>query len=151
MSRTHIPKALRTLVAEDAAHRCGYCLSVEAVIGVPFEMDHLIPESLGGRTVRENLWLCCGPCNDRKGTRISAIDAQTGQRVRVFHPRRDEWLQHFRWTANGELIEGLTPIGRATVLALELNRPLLVTARRAWVRVGWHPPAEARSVRRRPR
>ena len=151
MSRTHVPKALRTLVTDDAAHRCGYCLSTEAIVGSPFEMDHLIPESLGGRTVRENLWLCCAACNERKGSRTSAFDSETDQRVRLFHPRRDKWTQHFRWTADCELIEGQTPIGRATVLALELNRPLLVTARRAWVQVGWHPPADTRRKRRRPR
>ena len=63
------------------------------------------PESLGGRTVRENLWLCCAVCNERKGSRTSAFDNETDQRVRLFHPRRDKWTQHFRWTADGELIE----------------------------------------------
>lgn len=33
-------------------------------------------------------------------------------------------------------------LGRATVNALHLNRPLLVAARRAWVKAGWHPPED---------
>ncbi len=151
MSRSHIPKSLRELVAEDSGSRCGYCLSSQAVAGMAFEMDHVFPESLGGRTERENLWLCCGGCNDRKGNRTSAIDNVTGKRVRLFHPRVDDWTDHFQWTQHGEIIEGRTPIGRATVVALGLNRPLLVAARREWIGVGWHPPKSQRRVRRRPR
>lgn len=85
------------------------------------------------------------------GHRTSAVDTLTGRRVRLFHPRRDQWAEHFQWIENGEIIEGRTSIGRATVIALGLNRPLLVAARREWVCVGWHPPKVQRRVRRRPR
>ena len=37
----------------------------------------------------------------------------------LFHPRRDEWSQHFRF--EGPYIEGITPTGRATVRLLTLN------------------------------
>ena len=40
MSRTYLPKALRERVAEAAKYRCGYCLSSEAIIGAPMEIDH---------------------------------------------------------------------------------------------------------------
>ena len=43
---------------------------------------------------------------------------------------------------SAEAIVGLTSTGRATVVALNLNRPSLVKARQAWVAVGWHPPKE---------
>ena len=66
MSRTRIPRSLRVLVTADEQHRGAYCQSAVAIVGMPFEMDHVIPESLGGLTVRENLCLCCGPCNERK-------------------------------------------------------------------------------------
>ncbi len=36
----------------------------------------------------------------------------------------------------------MTPVGRATIAALNLNRPSLVKARQAWVAVGWHPPKD---------
>jgi hypothetical protein len=39
---------MRTLyerVALQARHRCGYCLTLEAVVGAPMELEHLIPES----------------------------------------------------------------------------------------------------------
>ena len=59
MSRTYVPTWLRERVADAARHRCGYCLSSEAVVGAPMEIDHLIPESLGGLTEEDNLWLAC--------------------------------------------------------------------------------------------
>lgn len=141
MSRSYIPKALREQVATDARHRCGYCLTSAQVIGAPMEIDHLIPESLGGPTSRENLWLACSFCNDHKGNRIAALDAQSGELVRLYDPRRQPWNEHFAWGAEKELVLGKTPVGRATVAALRLNRAELVEARRAWIIVGWHPPA----------
>ena len=148
MSRTRIPRSLRALVTEDERHRCAYCQSAASIVGMPFEIDHVIPESLGGLTVRENLCLCCSPCNERKACRTTAIDPLTGNRAALFHPRRQVWSQHFRWIDDGLRIEGLTPTGRATVLALQLNRPILVTARQGWVKVGWHPPKEAKRMKR---
>jgi hypothetical protein len=35
-------------VAAQACHRWGYCLTSEAIIGTPLEIDHIIPQSLGG-------------------------------------------------------------------------------------------------------
>jgi hypothetical protein len=40
--------------------------------------------------------------------------------VRLFHPRRDLWPDHFAWI--GPHIVGLMPTGRATVNVLQLNR-----------------------------
>jgi hypothetical protein len=142
MSRTYIAKSLRERVAVQARHRCGYCLTTEAIVGTPMEMDHLIPEALGGLTEEDNLWLACSLCNDHKGDRIAAPDPVTGELVRLFDPRHQVWSDHFHWTAEGDRIVGLTPTGRATVALLNLNRPALVRARQAWVMVGWHPPKE---------
>jgi hypothetical protein len=142
MSRSYVSKSLRERVAARARHRCGYCLSAEAVVGAPMEIDHIIPESRGGLTEEDNLWLACSLCNDHKGDRIAALDPVTGEVVRLFDPRRQVWGEHFAWTADGERVVGLTPTGRATAAALHLNRPALVAARRAWVAVGWHPPAD---------
>lgn len=44
-------------------------------------------------------------------------------------------------------IEGVTPIGRATVAALRMNRPLPVRARRVWVAAGMHPPRDGCDAR----
>jgi hypothetical protein len=142
MSQTHVPKALRELVAEQARRRCGYCLTAEAIVGMPMTIEHIIPEVLGGPTEEENLWLTCVLCNDHKGARVASLDPDTGALVRLFNPRRQAWAEHFCWTAEGDRLVGLTPTGRATVLALNVNRPSLVKARQLWVSVGWHPPKD---------
>lgn len=142
MSRTYVPKALRERVAAHARHRCGYCLTSEAIVGAPMELDHIIPEALGGLTDEDNLWLACPLCNGHKADRIAAADPDTGETVLLFDPRRQVWAEHFRWASGGQLIVGQTPTGRATIAALAMNRPSLVHARGAWVLVGWHPPQD---------
>ena len=142
MSDDYIPRALREKVAAQAKYRCGYCLTSEAIVGTPMEIDHVIPQSLGGLSEEENLWLACSLCNDHKSDRIAALDHVTGEVVRLFNPRNQLWYEHFAWTEAGDYIAGLTPVGRATVMALNLNRPSLAKARRAWVSVGWHPPKD---------
>ena len=52
----------------------------------------------------------------------------------------EHWTEHFTWSENGTRIQGKTPTGRATVLALKMNNPTVVFARRRWVSAGWHPP-----------
>lgn len=106
------------------------------------EMDHIIPESLGGPTARDNLWLACSMCNDHKGNRIAATDPITGEVVRLFDPRRQSWTDHFEWSLAGDTILGKTAIGRATIVAVRLNRVEIVEARRCWVIAGWHPPKD---------
>lgn len=91
MSSAYVPRALRRRVAEDAGHRCGYCLSSEEIVGLPMEIEHLMPQALGGPTTRRNLWLACTACNSFKGHRISAPDQQTGEMVRLFNPREQSW------------------------------------------------------------
>lgn len=142
MSRSHVARALREQIAAEARHRCGYCLTSSRITGTPMEIDHIVPESLGGLTVKENLWLACSMCNDHKGNRIAAQDPHTGDVVRLFDPRRQVWSEHFAWSPEGDQIVGETPTGRATVMAVRLNRVELVEARRGWVTAGWHPPAD---------
>jgi 5-methylcytosine-specific restriction endonuclease McrA len=138
----YVPRALRERVAAQAKHRCGYCLTTEAMVGAPMEIEHIVPRSLGGLTTEENLWLACPLCNEHKGNRIVALDVVTDQIVPLFNPRRQTWSEHFAWAPEGDRIVGLTAIGRATVIALNLNRPALVKARQAWVAAGWHPPKD---------
>lgn len=142
MSSSYIPKALRERVSKQALYQCGYCLTQEAIVGTPMEIDHIIPEALGGTTEEDNVWLACSLCNEHKGDRIAALDPVTGEVVRLFDPRHQRWVEHFVWAEDGAHIVGLTATGRATVIALHLNRPSLVRSRQLWVRVGWHPPTD---------
>lgn len=142
MSQTYISVKLRRLVAEEARYRCGYCLTLQRIIGRPMVLDHLIPEAQGGLTTRENLWLACRRCNEFKGAQTQAVDPLTGQTAPLFNPRQQSWSVHFVWSAEGIEIIGLTATGRATVVALRLNNPEIIAARSLWVQAGWHPPAD---------
>ena len=87
MSGTHIPQQLRDRIALEARHRCGYCLTAEAIVGTPMELDHLIPESLGGLTEEENLWLACSLCNDLNRTVL--VKARQAWAQVGWHPPAD--------------------------------------------------------------
>jgi len=131
---------LRQRIAEQAHHRCGYCLTQEVVSGIPLTLEHIIPKAEGGQDVEENLWLSCRLCNEAKGVLTEAIDPQTGVTVPLFNPRTQVWAEHFTWSEDGTRIFGQTSTGRATVAALSLNSELRVLARAIWVEAGWHPP-----------
>lgn len=101
MSKACIPSRLRRLVAQDARYRCGYCLTTQRIIGRPMVIDHLSPESRGGPTVRENLWLACRRCNEFKGDQTHAIDPLTDVTAPLFNPRTQSWTVHFTWSGDG--------------------------------------------------
>jgi len=140
VSKTFIPRSVKEKVAADARYRCGYCQLQQDVAGIQLHVEHIIPEAAGGNSTIENLWLACPTCNNRKGTQTHAIDPQTEKVVPLFNPRKQQWKQHFAWSADGLEMRGLTPTGRATILALKTNQPFMLRVRRRWVIAGWHPP-----------
>jgi hypothetical protein len=60
----------------------------------------------------------------------------------LFHPRRQRWMRHFDWSEDFTVIIGRTATGRATVVALQLNRFELRNLRRLLRPIGAHPPAD---------
>jgi hypothetical protein len=86
----------------------------------------------------ENLALACVSCSLRKGARQEAVDPDTGQSVDLFDPRALDWSSHFLVTEDLYVV-GLTATGRATVAALQMNRPLAVAIRRAEVALRLSP------------
>jgi hypothetical protein len=140
VSSSSIPEAVRARVREQAGHRCGYCLAPQRHVLGWLEIEHIIPQARGGSDDEDNLWLGCRLCNNYKSNQLDGLDPETGQRVRLFDPRRQRWAEHFAWSEDGTRILGQTACGRATVLCLQLNNPIAVMVRREWVSVGWHPP-----------
>ena len=140
MSRTYIPVELRRQVLAADQHRCAYCLSSELLSGIPLSLDHITPLSAGGENLFDNLCSACRPCNEHKNNRRFAFDALSGAEVALFNPRTEAWADHCCWSKDGTHIEGLTAVGRATIVALKLNNSLIVKARARWVSAGWHPP-----------
>lgn len=142
MSRPYISVQLAAQILADAGHRCGYCRTDERLTGSPLSIEHILPIAAGGLTERENLWRSCRECNERKGPQVQATDPEIGEVVDLYNPRTQRWTDHFRWSEDGLLVIGLTTVGRATVAAIDLNRPHQIVARQRWVVVGWHPPSD---------
>lgn len=135
-----IPAALRERVLAEARGRCAYCRSAEALLGVTFEIDHIVPQSAGGETSADNLCLSCPTCNRYKAARQTALDPLSGENTFLYQPLMQRWSDHFAWSDDGAVIIGLTSAGRATIAALRMNRPVLMQMRHYWVTLGLHPP-----------
>lgn len=141
MARSYIPIEIERRVRKDAQNRCGYCLSPQHLVMARLEIEHIIPIAKGGSNDESNLWLACPICNRYKSDKITNIDSETGEIVKLFNPRTQIWSEHFFWTKDGLQIVGKTPTGRATVKALHLSDDAdALEVRSYWVLAGWHPP-----------
>ncbi len=140
MSEGYVSADLRRMVTDRARQCCEYCLTQERYSSDALTVDHINPRSLGGVTTAENLALCCHGCNQHKAKRTTALDPVTSVPALLYHPREQGWDEHFAWNDDFTLILGLTPIGRATISALQLNRPGLINMRRVLFAIGEHPP-----------
>ncbi len=126
------------IVLTRAADRCEYCRMHQSLRGATFHVEHVTPRTAGGSDEATNLALSCPGCNLSKSDRTTAPDPDTAQDVSLFHSRSDAWDEHFGW--DDRRVVGLTPVGRATVAALNLNhaRRLLIRQAEEWF--GLFPP-----------
>ena len=134
MTRIHIAAPLRRLVEDRANGCCEYCLTPQQISLTQHEVDHIIAQKHGGSTEADNLALACSLCNKHKGTDLATLDPVTGEIASLYHPRRDRWADHFR--LNGAEIGPLTPVGRATVRLLQVNRAERLTERAMLIAAG---------------
>ncbi len=111
--------ARRQLVRARANYQCEYCRLPQEFSELRFHIEHIIPHQHGGTDDELNLALACPACNLHKGSNLTAIDPQTGELVRLFHPRRDIWGQHF--SNEGARVVGITAVGRTTASLLQMN------------------------------
>ena len=111
--------ALVEFVRRRAGGRCEYCHLPQQFSELRFHVEHIIPRQHGGTDDAENLALACPDCNLVKGPNLTGVEPGTRQVVRLFHPRRDTWAEHF--ALDGALVVGKTPVGRVTVSLLRLN------------------------------
>ena len=116
-------------VWQRAQARCEYCRLPAEFHPAPFQVDHIIARQHRGATSLDNLALACIHCNRFKGPNIAGLAPETAELVRLFHPRRDDWTDHFFW--NGPRMEARTPIGSATIELLRINDPEVVSVRQA--------------------
>jgi hypothetical protein len=137
----YIPAAMVRRVRARAGDVCEYCRLPQFTQEATFHVDHIRPREAGGKTRLDNLALACVTCSLRKAARVRARDYPFRRFVRLFHPRRNLWIDHFRWTARWRVI-GTTAVGRATVVALAMNRPRIVAIRRMLAALGLFPPPD---------
>ena len=142
MVRRYITVEEQQLIIERANQRCKYCQCPMAYSAQPYVFEHVIPVAHGGETSLANLALACGDYNGHKYTKIEALDITTRAPTQLYNPRYQQWQEHFAWSDDYLAMIGLTPIGRATVEALKLNRQGVLNIRRLLRLAGQHPPTE---------
>jgi hypothetical protein len=96
-------------------------------------MSTYIPESLRTRISETDRQRCC-----------YCLTSEVNSGIPMTHdhinPRIQAWSEHFEWSPDGTKVTALTAVGRATIAALRMNNPIVVSARRRWAIGGWHPP-----------
>jgi 5-methylcytosine-specific restriction endonuclease McrA len=144
-SHSHRDDLVRLATRLRARDACEYCLI--PTLGT-FHVDHIIPAALWpsagsthGPEHLDNYAWSCANCNTAKGQQIARrVGRHT---VRLFNPRRDQWPEHFAFFHHHLIIRGISPIGRATELALSLNDPRLggpLAQRHDFIVLGQFPP-----------
>ncbi len=136
----YIPVQFRRQVMDLDRARCAYYQSPEALMGVTFEVEHILLLSKGGETIRSNLYFSCPTCNRHKANRIVAHDPESHTEIPSFHPRQQHWNDHFAWNEDATTLIGITATGRATIEMLRMNRPIIGQLRRYWTALKLHPP-----------
>lgn len=140
LSEKRVTAQQKRIVIRQAQGCCEYCHSQLRFTNQSFSIEHIIPKSQRGQTTLDNLALSCQSCNNHKYTKTEGVDPVSGKIVLLYHPRQQQWTEHFAWNDDCTLIIGLTPTGRATVETLRLNKPGLVNLRRILYAAGEHPP-----------
>lgn len=112
--------ATRAFVRQRANHRCEYCQTHQEDSPLAaLHIEHIRPRKHGGGDDDANLCLACIDCNLHKGANLTGIDPLTGAVIPLFHPRQQQWEDHFRW--EGLCLVGRTDIGRTTIRVLCMN------------------------------
>jgi HNH endonuclease len=132
-------RKLRAEAASRAGFRCEYCLIHEDDAGFPHQADHIMSVKHGGATHSTNLAYACVLCNRHKGSDIASIDPGSGELVKLFNPRLDNWSDHFQVDA-GWIIP-ISKCGEATTRLLRLNAPERMAERRMLQALGRYPAA----------
>lgn len=138
MQRRRLSRIEQEFVVARAFRRCEYCQYPFDFSHDAFHIEHIIPLSKGGMHQLDNVAYACDGCNSYKWAHTAWND-DNGNLTPIFHPRMDNWNEHFAWSDDFSLIIPLTPKGAATVTLLQMNRSGLVNVRKALHAYGVHP------------
>lgn len=121
--------ASRLFVRQRAGFKCEYCKIPEAATPfITFHADHIVAQQHLIDDSLDNIAQSCDRCNAYKGPNLSSIDPESLATVDLFHPRRDNWSDHFE-LVSGQ-VSGKTATGRSTARLLNMNAPRRVQLRR---------------------
>lgn len=134
MSR-YVSEELASLVVHRAKNYCEYrhINIVDTYFGG--EIDHIRSIKHGGETEPGNLALACLPCNRFKGSDLGSISDGSGELVRFFNPRIDNWNEMFRLDIEGT-IQPLNPIGEVTAAIFKFNDRERIEERLGLIEIG---------------
>jgi 5-methylcytosine-specific restriction endonuclease McrA len=111
---------IRAEVRSRANNACEYCYLHQTDSPLAsLHVEHIIPRIHGGSDDLDNLALACIDCNLHKGPNLAGIDPETNSLTALFHPRQQEWNDHFEWS--GIHLVGRTATGRTTIRVLNMN------------------------------
>jgi 5-methylcytosine-specific restriction endonuclease McrA len=85
--RSRVPFSKKNILVRDRL-ACVYC----GKKGKPLTLDHVIPQSKGGKTSWENCVACCKACNTKKGARTPK-EANMHFVKRPFQPTISEFIR----------------------------------------------------------
>jgi len=120
----------RELVWKRAEGICEYCHISSDYFTQRFQIEHIIPKKHHGGDELGNLALACERCNLHKGPNIAGRNPTSGEVIKLFHPRVDEWSEHFSDLESGR-IRGISSVGEVTVDVLAMNATNRVALRSA--------------------
>ena len=83
----YVSSKVRRWVINRAEGLCEYCLINETDTYFGLQIEHIISEKQGGKSIESNLALACIICNQYKGTDIAAFAAGSSRLARLFNPR----------------------------------------------------------------
>ena len=86
-----VPKATERRIRSQAEERCGYCLSSQKYVLGLLELEHILPQALGGTNREENIWLAQAAIDPRSRRGLQLIEHQVNHdpRDRHVHPQRE--------------------------------------------------------------
>lgn len=119
---------------------CEYCLIAISDTYFGGEIDHIRSLKHGGESALENLALACQPCNRYKGSDLGSIPDGTDRIVRFYHPRVDQWHEHFELTKSGK-IQGISETGAITAKIFRFNEYERVSERLGLMELGSYTSA----------
>ncbi|MEM8527233.1 MAG: HNH endonuclease signature motif containing protein [Bacteroidota bacterium] len=134
----YISDKTRQIVAERANFQGEYCRIYEDNSFYTFQIEHIISRKHGGNSELENLAYACPSCNRLKGSDLGSILLPDEQFFRFFHPRKNEWLDHFEFYPNCSLY-AKTSEAEVTIKIFQLNHPDTIIERKLLIEMGLFP------------